>query len=77
MKPGIKTTEFWLALGVVVLGAIASVYTDSDWAKVAGTAASALAAAGYGFARTAAKAADTAAKAASREMVPLRKGVEQ
>lgn len=51
-KPGVKTTEFWLALTVVLAGAIASVYSDREWAKVAGIIASTLAAAGYGFQRS-------------------------
>lgn len=54
-RPGIFTTEFALALGVTVMGAMASVYAESDWAKVAGIVAAALASAGYGFARTALK----------------------
>lgn len=58
MKPGIRTTEFWLALGVVILGAVASVYTESEWGRIAGTVAAALVAAGYGFSRMVTKAAE-------------------
>lgn len=55
MKPGIRTTEFWLALIVALLGAFASIYAEGDWAKVAGMVAAALASAGYGFARSSVK----------------------
>ena len=50
-RPGIRTTEFWLAFVVVVAGATATVFVDSPWAKVAGIVAAALSAAGYGFSR--------------------------
>lgn len=50
-KPGIKTTEFWLALIVTIGGAVAAVYTEAPWAKVLGLVASALASAGYSFSR--------------------------
>lgn len=50
-KPGIKSTEFWMALVVVVGGAVAAVYADKQWAKVVGMAVSGLVAAGYGFQR--------------------------
>lgn len=52
MKTGIATSEFWLAAVVVVGGALAAVYQDSEWARIAGIIASALAAAGYGWSRT-------------------------
>lgn len=51
MKPGIKSTEFWLALIVTVLGAVATVYAEAEWAKVGGIVAAALSSAGYSFAR--------------------------
>lgn len=50
-KPGIKTTEFWLALLVVFGSSVAAVYPTSSAAQVAGIAAGTLAAAGYGFSR--------------------------
>lgn len=50
-RPGIRTTEFWLALIVTALGAVASVYAEADWAKVAGIVAAALSSAGYSFSR--------------------------
>ena len=54
-KPGLKTTEFWLALAVLVLGAAASVYAESDLGRMAGMVAATLASAGYGFARSSVK----------------------
>ena len=59
MKPGIRSTEFWLAAVVALAGALATVYADAEWAKVAGLVAAALASAGYGFARSQVKAAET------------------
>ena len=51
-KPGWKTTEFWLAMVVVVLGALPQAFdAESPWVKLGGILASALAAAGYGFSR--------------------------
>lgn len=58
MKAGIKTTEFWLAMIVALAGALAVVYADAEWAKVAGMVAAALASAGYGFTRAKTKVAD-------------------
>lgn len=51
-KPGLATSEFYMALAVVLLGALASVYAEQEWAKAAGMVAAALASAGYGFARS-------------------------
>ena len=58
MKSGIKTTEFWLAMVVALAGALATIYADAEWAKVAGMLAAALASAGYGFSRATTKAAE-------------------
>lgn len=55
MKPGIKTTEFWMALGVVLCGALAATFASAQWAQVAGMTAAPLTSAGYGFARSQAK----------------------
>lgn len=52
MKPGIRTTEFFLALIVTVGGALATVFAESEWAKVAGIITAMLSSAGYGFMRT-------------------------
>ena len=54
-KPGIRTTEFWLALVVTVGGAVASVYAETEVGRVAGIVAATLASAGYGFARASVK----------------------
>lgn len=54
LKPGFKTTEFWLSLAAVVVGAIAAsgvVPSDSTWERVVGLVVSALAAVGYTGAR--------------------------
>lgn len=51
MKSGIRTTEFWLAVSVAVMGALAAVYAEEEWARVAGIVAAALSSAGYGLAR--------------------------
>ena len=48
-RPGLKTTEFWLALIVTIVGSIAAVYADTDIGRTAGMVSAALAAAGYGF----------------------------
>ena len=58
MKAGIKSTEFWLAVIVALTGALATVYADAEWAKVAGMVAAALASAGYGFSRARVKSVD-------------------
>lgn len=57
-KPGIFTTEFWLALIVTLGGTVAATYAEAQWAQVAGLTAATLAAAGYGFARTSIKRGD-------------------
>jgi len=56
MKPGIKTTEFWLAAAATVVGGLMAsgvIAEDSSLAKVIGIAASALVALGYTGARLA------------------------
>ena len=57
MKPGLKTTEFWLSLAAAVLVGVAGIYSDREWAQVAGVLGTALIAMGYSAARGAAKAA--------------------
>lgn len=54
-RPGIKTTEFWLALTVALLGGLAGLYAEHEWAKVAGLLAAALTSMGYGASRARAK----------------------
>ena len=58
MKPGFATTEFYMALTVVVLGAAASMFAESEVAQMGGQIAAALAAAGYGFSRAGSKKAE-------------------
>jgi len=56
VKPGIATTEFWLAMAVALMGGLAVAFVDSPWAKVAGVVSAALSSLGYGYQRTALKA---------------------
>ncbi len=51
IRPGLRTSEFWLAFIVTFAGAVAAVYAEAQWAQVAGLLSSALTAAGYAFAR--------------------------
>ena len=54
MKTGYKTTEFWLTLFAVILGAVLAaglVPTEGPWLQVAGIAETALIAMGYTGAR--------------------------
>lgn len=72
-RPGLKTTEFWLAMIVTIGGMVASVYAEAQWAQVAGMVAAALAAAGYGFSRAGVKRTEVAVKAAAAERLDLMK----
>ena len=63
MKPGYKTSEFWLSLAAVLVSAFlaAGVLPVDHWAvKAAGLIAAALAAAGYGSSRAQLKASQPA-----------------
>jgi len=51
VKPGIRSTEFWLALVATILVSLAGVYTEAEWAKVAGIIGAALVSAGYSLSR--------------------------
>lgn len=54
MKPGWKTTEFWLSLVATIVGVLlaSGVFTDDSWAaKALGVAAATLSALGYTWAR--------------------------
>ena len=62
-KPGIRSTEFLLALIVTLLGALAGIYAEAQWAQVGGMVAAALASAGYGFSRASVKRTELAAGA--------------
>lgn len=58
-KPGCKTTEFWLTLAAIIVGAVASAglfVEDSTPAKVVGVVGATLATLGYQGARSRAKA---------------------
>ena len=53
MKPGLKTTEFWLALAAIVLVSLPQAFgDDNSWVKLAGIVGAALIAAGYIFGRS-------------------------
>jgi len=57
-KPGIKTTEFWLSLGVTIVSLLIASGTfpvDSQYVQIASAIAAALSQGGYTFARTQAK----------------------
>lgn len=56
IKPGRKSTEFWMALAVALLGGLATVFASSPWAQVAGIVAAAIASLGYGASRAKVKA---------------------
>lgn len=61
MKPGYKTTEFWLSLAAVLVGAVAAsgvIPAETVWERIVGLVVSALAALGYTGARLALKKAD-------------------
>jgi hypothetical protein len=55
VKPGIKTTEFWVSMAAVVFLSLTSIYSDEKWAQLAGVIGTSLVAAGYGFSRTGVK----------------------
>ena len=54
MKPGYKTTEFWLTLFAIILGSILAaglIPTEGPWLQIAGVAETAFIAMGYTGAR--------------------------
>jgi hypothetical protein len=66
MKPGYKTTEFWLSLAAILIGVLISsdvIPVEHPIAKLLGIAASVLGALGYQVSRSLAKA--SAAKSAA------------
>lgn len=63
IRPGIRTTEFWLALTVAMLGGLAALYATEPWAQIAGILAASLTSLGYGMARAKAKSVAIAVKA--------------
>lgn len=61
MKPGYKTTEFWMAAAAALVGLLmtSDIFTgDSIWAKGLGLVAAGLASAGYAVSRGMAKAGE-------------------
>lgn len=67
MKPGWKTTEFWLSLAALFIGAIVAsgiVPATGPWSQVVGIITSVLGALGYTAARGFSKAGAAAAVAA-------------
>jgi exo-beta-1,3-glucanase (GH17 family) len=54
IRPGYKTTEFWISLAAVIIGSVVAsgiVPADSVWERIIGLVVSALAALGYTGAR--------------------------
>lgn len=54
-RPGLRTTEFWLALVVTTAGIAAAVFSKEPWAQIVGGVAATLTANGYAFARAGTK----------------------
>ncbi|MEE8494672.1 MAG: hypothetical protein V3S25_11565 [Nitrospirales bacterium] len=63
MKPGIQTSEFKMALAVLVLIAVGTAFSGSPVAEAAGYIGAALTAAGYGFVRAVSKKSEADAAA--------------
>ena len=66
MKPGYKSTEFWLSTAAVILGVFVSsgiLGADSPVSKIIGMAISTLAALGYTGARAIVKSGEAKARA--------------
>jgi sugar (pentulose or hexulose) kinase len=55
MKPGYKTTEFWLALAAQLVGALMVMFDDGAAGKALGAVAAALSSMGYSYSRGKAK----------------------
>lgn len=72
-RPGIATTEFWLALAIVIGSAVAATYAETDIGRIAGLVAAALVTAGYGFTRAGVKRTEAAAQAGAEERAFLTK----
>lgn len=66
MKPGFKTTEFYLSLAAMILGAVAAsglIPADGPWLQILGLATSMLAGLGYTGQRMVIKSGERRAKA--------------
>lgn len=62
MKPGYRTTEFWLASAATLLGIVMAsglIQPDTIWDRIAGAIAATLAAMGYSYSRGLTKARDS------------------
>ena len=59
-KPGIKTTEFWLTILVIVGSGLGSIFGDAEWVKVVSLFVGALSAMGYAQSRGRAKSGSAA-----------------
>jgi uncharacterized membrane protein YebE (DUF533 family) len=80
MKPGWKTTEFWLSLAAMIVGALlasGALADGSTAAKVVGTIASVLGALGYTANRMMVKGKTAAAEAAKALASPPLKPSDQ
>jgi len=72
-KPGYKTTEFWLTLAAILVGALLAsgvLPTDGTWVKVVGMAASILGALGYQVTRSFTKHSDNKASVLLNGVAP-------
>lgn len=72
-RPGLRTTEFWLALIVTLGGAAAGIYAEAQWAQVVGILAATLVTAGYGFSRSGVKRVEVAGNIAAKDRLDLMK----
>lgn len=55
VKPGIATSEFWLAFLATLLCGLSVAYATQPWAQAVGVVGCTLSTMGYGFARSIAK----------------------
>lgn len=55
IKPGIKSTEFWVALTVALMGVLAAAFSEETWARIVGIIAAALTSVGYSVSRAVVK----------------------
>jgi len=72
MKPGIKTTEFWLSLIAVIAGAVALNYAESELGQIAGAVAAGLGTLGYGHSRAQVKKMEAASVTVNNTMGGVR-----
>ena len=72
-RPGLRTTEFWLALAIVIGSAVAATYSETDIGRMASLVAAALVTAGYGFTRSGVKRVEVAGNIAAKDRLDLMK----